>query len=211
MGKEAKVRLGDFMNRVQKDFEGSNGIEEFSSRYFDYLKELFSKIDTAKIKLLVDTFEEARANGKTVFFIGNGGSAATASHFANDMGVLKNKNLKHLKAISLCENNSKITAIANDYGYEYIFEKQLESLMEKGDVLVAISASGNSANLVKAVEFVKLNGGKTFSLVGFSGGILKEISDHSLYIPTGDKEFGPVEDIHSILNHLIGSYYTYSK
>ena len=98
---------------------------------------------------------ESRERASSVFFIGNGGSAATASHFANDIAIGTRTDEKPFRAISLCDNQAVITAIANDDGYEEIFSQQLQVLLKKQDVVIAISASGNSPNLIRAIETAK--------------------------------------------------------
>ena len=108
--------------------------------------------------------------------------------------------------MSLTDNTSVITAIGNDFGYEQIFVKQLEAVFKKDDLLVAISASGNSPNILRAVEYVKANRGVTIGLTGFDGGKLKKLLDHVIHVPTEKGEFGPVEDVHMILDHVIGTY-----
>jgi D-sedoheptulose 7-phosphate isomerase len=149
---------------------------------------------------------ETRRNRNTIFFIGNGGSAATASHFANDLQIGTRSPDLPFKAISLSDNQAIITAVGNDFGYEEIFSKQLEALMEKGDLLVAISASGNSPNIVKGCLVAKQKSCLVVGLTGFDGGQLKKLSNLNIHIPSQKGEYGPVEDLHMIVNHLIGSY-----
>ena len=108
--------------------------------------------------------------------------------------------------MSLTDNSSVITAIGNDYGYEQVFVKQLEACLGSGDLLVAISASGNSPNILKAVEYTKENSGITIGLTGFDGGELKKIVDHVLHVPTVKGDYGPVEDVHMMLDHVVGNY-----
>ena len=141
-----------------------------------------------------------------MFFIGNGGSAATASHFANDISIGTNDYDEPFKALSLTDNVSIITAIGNDYGYEDIFVKQLQVLGRADDVVVGISASGNSPNLIKAFEYAKKVGIKTVAITAFDGGKLKTIADEGIHVPTDTKEYGPAEDAHMILDHLVSAY-----
>lgn len=179
---------------------------KFAEAYLDYLCKLLKMVDCEPIGKFVNTLLDARKQGATIFFIGNGGSAATASHFANDIGVGTNSYEKPFRALSLTDNNAVITAIGNDFGYEEIFSRQLAILGKKGDVLVAISASGNSPNLIKAIEYAKRSDIKTVSITAFNGGIIKGLTDESIHIQTGPKEYGPAEDVHMILDHLVGAF-----
>jgi D-sedoheptulose 7-phosphate isomerase len=156
----------------------------------------------------VEEMENTRKQHNSIFFIGNGGSAATASHMANDfgIGVHKNGDQEPFRVLSLTDNVATMTAVANDHGYDNLFVGQLRTLYRKGDMLVAISASGNSPNVIAAAEWVKARGGKVIGLVGFDGGRLKEICDIRIHIKTRKGEYGPVEDVHIILEHLIHSW-----
>ena len=140
-----------------------------------------------------------------IFFVGNGGSASTASHFTSDLSA--GMNLKPFRAISLTDNNSTLTALANDFGYQNVFVKQLEALYRKDDLLVAISASGNSPNILRAVEYVKRLQGITIGLTGFNGGKLLTASDYCVIVPTDQGEYGFVEDVHLIINHIVATYF----
>ena len=142
------------MNEVDRMFK--NNIDNtvgFIKNYFDYLSQVLEKIDKKEIEQFIEILIKARIDKSTIFFIGNGGSAATASHFANDISIGTRTLSKPFKAISLCDNAAIVTAIANDDGYEEVFVQQLRVLYKKNDILVAISASGNSMNLMKAIEF----------------------------------------------------------
>jgi D-sedoheptulose 7-phosphate isomerase len=179
---------------------------EFTRRYLQYLNEVLKSIDPEAIARFVQTLLEARARGATIFFIGNGGSAATASHFANDLAIGTNSYEKPFRVISLTDNQAIITAIGNDFGYEEIFVRQLQVVGKPGDVLVAISASGNSPNLIRAMEYAASANIKTVALTAFDGGCLKQIADDVIHIPTALKEYGPAEDAHMVIDHLVGSY-----
>jgi D-sedoheptulose 7-phosphate isomerase len=178
----------------------------FAEAYFRYLAEVMNRIDKNSIKEFIITLLEARETGNTVFFIGNGGSAATASHFANDLAIGTRTPAKPFRVLALTDNVSVMTAIANDDGYEVVFSQQLEILGKAGDVLVAISASGNSPNLVKAFETAKRMGIRTVALTAFDGGRIKQMADQGIHVPTGLKEYGPAEDAHMILDHLVHAY-----
>ena len=132
-----------------------NNIEKYTEKYFNYLKEILDNVDKKSIKQFVEIILKARERGSSVFFIGNGGSAATASHFANDLSIGTNDYLKPFRVLSLTDNIPVVTAIANDFGYDEVFERQLSVLGKKDDVLIAISASGNSQNLINAIKYAK--------------------------------------------------------
>jgi len=192
------------MNRID-DFY-TEDIEQFSRSYFDYLKEIFDKIDAVEVRKFAEVILDARELGTTIFFIGNGGSAATASHFANDLAFGTNEYKKPFKVMSLNDNVPVLTALGNDFGYDEIFVRQLKVYAKKGDVLVGISASGNSPNLVSAFEYALSSGIKTVALTAFDGGKMKRITDCGIHVPTGIKEYGVAEDVHMILDHLVGNY-----
>ncbi|MBF0231416.1 MAG: SIS domain-containing protein [Desulfamplus sp.] len=194
------------MNKLDEIFNESHNSAEFAEKYIIYLSEVLKKINIQEIVTFIEILQEARDQGKHIFFIGNGGSAATASHFANDLAIGTRSWKKPLKVISLCDNNAIVSAIGNDDGFENIFLQQLQVLMEPEDIVVAISASGNSPNVIKAIRYANENGAKTVGLTAFNGGELRKISVNNIHIPTGNKEYGPAEDGHMILDHLIGSY-----
>ncbi len=178
----------------------------FASAYIDYLSEVLKGIDVSAISRFIQTLLDARDRDATVFFIGNGGSAATASHFANDLAIGTDSYDKPFRAVSLTDNQAIITAIANDFGYEEIFVRQLRILAKPGDVLVGISASGNSLNLLKAFEYAKSSTIQTVAITAFDGGKLKGMADAGIHVPTAPKEYGPAEDAHMMLDHLIGAF-----
>jgi len=186
---------------------GMTNSTEFSDNYLKYLSSLIEKLDRNEIASFVDHVLSIRDYNKSIFFLGNGGSASTASHFVNDISLGSRQFEKPFRAISLCDNQAVITAIANDDGYENIFLQQLQTQAKPGDSMVCISASGNSQNLVKAVEWSKANGIYTISLTAFDGGYLKQHTDLNIHVPTKIGEYGPAEDLHMVICGLIGSYF----
>jgi len=194
------------MNEIDKLYKAKSSPLDFSRGYLDYISNLLGKISEEQLANFIDIILEARTRRSTVYFVGNGGSAATASHFANDIAIGTRTKDRHFKVISLTDNVAVLTAIGNDYGYDHIFTKQLEVLFQPGDVVVGISASGNSANVLNAMEYANNNEGISVGLTGFSGGKLKEVAQHNVHVPTADKEYGPVEDVHMIFDHLLGNY-----
>ena len=194
------------MNNIDQIYSESLSIKDYSKSYIDYLSSVLSNISLTDIKKFIEVLLEARERESSIFFIGNGGSAATASHFANDIAIGTRTYKKPFRAISLCDNQAVITAIANDDGYEKIFSQQLQVLLKKQDVVVAISASGNSSNLIQAINTAKEMSAITVGISAFDGGKMKEMVDVSLHVPTGKGEYGPAEDAHMILDHLVSNY-----
>ena len=178
----------------------------FAEAYLEYLTSVLKTIDAREIGQFIETLLDARESGATIYFIGNGGSAATASHFANDIAIGTNSYEKPFRAVSLTDSNAIITAVGNDFGYEEIFVRQLRVLGRAGDVVVAISASGNSPNLLKTFDYAKNVGIKTVAITAFDGGKMKQIADEGVHVPTAPLEYGPAEDAHMVLDHLVGSY-----
>ncbi|SVB43560.1 uncharacterized protein METZ01_LOCUS196414 [marine metagenome] len=164
------------------------------------------RLDTDEIGRFIETLLDARERGATIFLIGNGGSAATASHWANDLALGTNAYEHPFRALSLTDNVAVLTALGNDLGYDEIFVRQLRILGKKGDVLVGISASGNSPNLLKAFEHSLSVGIKTIAITGFDGGKMKTMADEGIHVPTAPGEYGPAEDVHMVLNHLVCAY-----
>ena len=195
------------MNNLEEIYSGSQSGKDYAKRYVQYLLELLTAIDLQSIEDTIKVFQEARSGGKTIFFIGNGGSAATSSHFCEDLALGTYMNgKKPFKTLSLTDNSAYITALGNDEGYENVFIGQLRSLLNKDDIVVGISGSGNSPNVVKAIEYANANGGITVGLIGFDGGKMKEICQYCIHVKTKKGVYGPVEDIHLILDHMISTY-----
>ena len=194
------------MNKIDQIYNKSLSINDYSKSYIDYLTSVLNSISLSDIEKFTKVLLESRERASSVFFIGNGGSAATASHFANDIAIGTRTDEKPFRAISLCDNQAVITAIANDDGYEEIFSQQLEVLLKKQDVVIAISASGNSPNLIRAIETAKKMSAITVGISAFDGGKMKEMVDVSLHVPTEKGEYGPAEDAHMVLDHLVSSY-----
>ena len=184
-----------------------NTSEIFSNKYLENLSSLISKLDRAAIGRFADLLLESRESGSTTFFLGNGGSASTVSHFVNDVSLGSRQFEKPFRAISLCDNQAVITAIANDDGYENIFLQQLQTLAKTGDTIVCISASGNSQNLIKAIDYANENEIYVVGLTAFDGGYIKENCNLNIHVPTKVGEYGPAEDLHMVVCGLIGSYF----
>jgi D-sedoheptulose 7-phosphate isomerase len=166
-----------------------------------------NKIDEIKVAEVITAIEKAGEEDKAIYLIGNGGSAVIASHLARDISIgTRSKGKKIFKAISLVDNMAVITAIANDENYTKVFIRQLEAVLQPGDLVISFSVSGNSSNIIEAVEYAREKGAFTIGCTGFDGGKLGKLVDINLHIPTPKGEYGPVEDIFMILGHLIISY-----
>lgn len=187
----------------------SEGIKiKSAEEYLNQLKNNLEILDLKRIDRIVDTLLRAYKNNKQIFIMGNGGSAILASHFACDLRKETLQNIyanqeKKFKITSLTDNIALITAFSNDLGYEYIFSQQLNNLISEGDVVIGISASGNSKNIINAINLAKKNKAITIGFLGFDGGKLKDIVDFKILIKTD--HYGIIEDIHSTLQHMICS------
>jgi D-sedoheptulose 7-phosphate isomerase len=195
------------MNRIEQLLAGAGDATTYARGYAARIIALLEQLDVSAVGRLANLLLEARAAGRTVFVAGNGGSAATASHWALDlMHGTHVTGSPPLRAISLVDSIAGITALANDRDFGHVFEAQLEKLLQPEDVLVVISASGNSSNVIRAVRYANAHGGKTVGVLGFDGGHLKEICQLAVVVPTAPGEYGPVEDIHLFLNHALTTW-----
>jgi len=170
--------------------------------YLNELQDLIDRLPVEQIDRVIEVLREARRQRKQIFTMGNGGSASTASHFVCDLA--KNTRLENyppFRVIGLSDNIPAMLAYANDEGYENVFSQQLASLVEPGDVVIAISASGNSPNVLKAVEVARKAGATTIGFTGFDGGKLAGMVDINLLVPSHSIE--QVEDLHLVLEHMI--------
>lgn len=172
------------------------------SQYLTHLIEILENFPIKKLEEITKILEHARDNQSSIFICGNGGSWATAAHMVCDFGKnTRTGKSKRLKVIGLGDNIPSLTAYANDEGYERVFAEQLISLMKPADVLIAISGSGNSPNILRAIETAEQLQGVTIGLTGFQGGQLKNLVDHCLVVPSDSIEI--VEDCHMIIDHLL--------
>jgi D-sedoheptulose 7-phosphate isomerase len=179
-------------------------VKLIAGEYVRAFTELLGNIDLGAVQRVVDHLRRARDSGGTVYIAGNGGSAATASHWANDLGkTIKPSSRAFMRVICLSDNVPWLTALANDEGYDRVFSGQLENFAGPGDLFFAISASGNSRNLVEAVELARAREAGTVGLLGFDGGALKGLVDEFLWLPTEQGEYGLVESGHSVLCDIL--------
>jgi|TARA_B100001250_G_scaffold66509_1_gene53019 D-sedoheptulose 7-phosphate isomerase len=185
--------------------------KEVVKNYFDnYKKRLFDLIESTDINKMTEVIElmiNAFKINSTIYVCGNGGSAATASHMQADFSFFTRYFTDFRpKVKALTDNLPLISAIGNDKSFDQIFVEQLKGNFKKGDILICISASGNSKNLINAVDYVKKNDGKSIGFLGFDGGELLKLCDISLYNKGVNKDYGPIEDVHMIFNHFIVNY-----
>ncbi len=189
----------------------NNILLDFLDGYQTKLSTVIQQIDKKQIADVINVILSVAEKQGTVYLLGNGGSAATASHMENDFncGLLKVPN-KIFNFRCLADNASTLTALSNDFGYDDVFKIQLKGKLKPDDLVLAISGSGNSINILKAVKYAKEMGNCVVALTGFNGGKLYEMADHNLHIPIDDMQI--TEDIHIVLNHMmvcaIKSYYS---
>lgn len=175
----------------------------------DYVARLQLALDDLDRDLmgqLRDSLRRAYLNDKQVFIIGNGGSSSTASHMAADLA--KNTigpNMKRFKVATLSENASIVTALANDVGYENVFYEQLVNVICAGDILIVVSASGNSPNVLKAIRYARRQSAETVGLLGFGGGTAADLVDIPIVVKS--RSYGIVEDVHLSINHMLVEFF----
>jgi D-sedoheptulose 7-phosphate isomerase len=181
-----------------------NGPKQFAAMFLREFEKLLQQVNLEAIERIYQILRSARDRGATIYIAGNGGSAATAAHWVNDLGKgAKESRRLPVRVMSLCDNVSWLTALANDEGYDRVFTGQLENFAKPGDVLVVLSASGNSTNLLRAVELARARGLTTVGFLGFDGGALKSMVDEVLLLPTRKGAYGLVESGHDLMCHIL--------
>lgn len=178
--------------------------------YRSGLKAVLDSLESDDIHGFIAYIQEAYEEGRQVFIVGNGGSASTASHMACDLaksvlGKQIDSRTRRFRAIALTDNMALLTAWGNDVSYEQVFAEQLRNLANGGDVLVVITGSGNSPNVVEAVRAGRELGLKSVGLLGFDGGAVRDLLDYAVVVPSDN--YGYIEDAHMILNHLMTEYF----
>lgn len=182
----------------------------FAESYKQHTIDTVKSIDTKKVHQAIEWFREARATNKHIFICGNGGSASTASHMVCD--VIKGASFQResrFRMMALTDSLSTITAYSNDVSYDCVFAEQLKNFAEPGDVVMAISGSGNSPNVLHAVEFANKLGCKTIGLTGRDGGKLGPLSQLNIHVPF--HHMGRIEDAHLIICHMIAYHFMEEK
>ena len=169
--------------------------------YLNRLQETIKRLDREEINKFINMLLDARDTDKQIFIMGNGGSASTASHFCCDFNKGSSYGFnKRFKFICLNDNVPGMMAYANDVSYDDVFVEQLKNFFNPGDYVIGISGSGNSKNVLKAIEYANANGGITIGLTGFNGGKLKQICTHSVNMNVDDMQIS--EDLHMVMDHL---------
>jgi len=175
---------------------------ELIQNYISTLQLTMDQLSPQSIADVIAVLQQARVRGSQVFILGNGGSASTASHFACDLAKnTRQEGLPHFRVIGLTDNMAMFSALANDEGYENVFSEQLASLVRPGDIVIAISASGNSKNVIRAVDIAHRLGATVVGFTGFDGGDLRQLANFNIHV--GSNIIEHVEDIHLMLEHLI--------
>ncbi len=193
------------MSQTTDWFDATDGPEAFASAYLSHVRGVLAAVDRASVAAAIELLDATRTAAGRVWVIGNGGSAAAASHFANDLVAVVGS--PPFTAFSLTDNPAVLTAIANDHGYADVFARQLHGRCRAGDLVVAISASGNSGNVLRAVDVAHACGAHVLALSGFDGGgALAAAADAAVIVPSRAGEYGPVEGTFSVLLHVIANY-----
>lgn len=188
------------MNNIKSNKDFVN----FTKNYIDNINNLFNDEITAQIKLLADDIQKSWLNRSSIYICGNGGSAGNAMHIANDfhygVGCNSNSQSPGIRFIALPSNPSIITCLANDIGYENIYSHQLEVLAEQSDILIVLSGSGNSANVINALQYASTKKIKSYAVLAFDGGQCKNLADVPIHFKINDMQIA--EDVQLILFHI---------
>jgi len=189
---------------------GGLDVKAFARWYREKSLEQWNALDLEALSRVAAVLEEAQKNGRFIWVCGNGGSASSSSHVGCDFGKTAAKaGAKALKAISLSDNAAFITAVSNDISFDEIFSRQLENVLAPGDVVVFLTGSGNSQNLIKAAELSRSRGAKVVGLLGFDGGKIKSMCDESILIASD--QYGVIEDLHMAVAHILTFYLKQKK
>ncbi len=180
-------------------------MEELIAKYRTIALNNLDSIDVEIFQKSVTIIQRAIEQNKAIYLMGNGGSASTANHFVNDLINIRNRTQSHSIISSLSSNNAVITCIGNDFGFDYIFSKQLDNILTQGDLVIAFSVSGNSRNILNTLPIIKNKNATLISFTGFDGGHLAQESEINFHIqaPTSEKMFGPAEGLHLYYGHLL--------
>lgn len=199
-------------NALESLFRSSSTSAEYAQSFFGRLHEVLSRVSPEAVGQVIEALERAQAENRSIFFVANGGSAAVASHIVNDLcanNIVPGK--RGFRAFCLADNVESVTAIANDSCFENIFCNQLACHMCPGDVVVGLSVSGNSENIIRAIDYANDHGGLTIGWAGMDGGKLLKKAKIGIAIPSTRDEYGPVEDIFSNIGHIITGYITMKR
>jgi D-sedoheptulose 7-phosphate isomerase len=185
------------------------GTAEYLQAYMGRVSQMVLAIDSVRLTAVVDAVEEIIAHDRAIFLMGNGGSSASAAHFVNDLGPNSLvADAPGVRVFNLTDNVASLSAVANDSGYESVFHLQLKTWLRPGDLVMGFSVSGNSPNVLKAAAFASENGCRVIGFTGFDGGKLGAFSDIHVNFPATCDEYGPVEDMFSVVGHAISGLIT---
>jgi D-sedoheptulose 7-phosphate isomerase len=184
--------------------------DDYVKSFFDEIRKCIEEIDLKKLKEISNVLYTAWKNDRQVFLLGNGGSASQASHMAadiskNTLGRIYDPRIKRFKIMALTDNLSLMTAYANDVGYDEVFSQQMRNLINEHDVVIVITGSGNSPNVLRAVEYAKKCNAITIGLLGFDGGKVKDMLDYEMTVKS--KDYGVIESVHPAIHHLMVGYF----
>jgi len=183
-------------------YEAEEAFADGIADYLGRLKDVIDKIDIGEITTVMGRLLAAYDRHAAVYIFGNGGSASTASHFVNDFNKGVSAGLdRGFRFYCLNDNVATVMAVANDLSYDQVFALQLRNYLRDGDLVIAISGSGNSPNVLRAIEYAQTRAVETVGLVGYGGGRLKELVDHCVHVPVDDMQ--KVEDLHLVVNHIM--------
>lgn len=197
------------MSSIRKAFEKSESFNQFLEKYSEIFQESFDQLQSIDFAPVVATILECHEKGKKILVMGNGGSAANASHIATGLSFITRKWDKPLRSMSLSGDAILMTSLSNDFSYEDLFYRQLQIHLEEGDLVMALSVSGNSKNVIRGIEYAKSRGNKTIAFLGSDGGQLLPLIDLPIHIKNDECLFGLTEDVHMILGHALSYYLEY--
>jgi D-sedoheptulose 7-phosphate isomerase len=192
---------------LKSTFKKSADAAGYIGSYMARIGQMVNAVDAAALSAVVEKLETAIEQDKSIFLLGNGGSSAAASHMVNDLGANSlTEGAPGVRIFNLTDNIASVTAAANDAGYEDIFLLQLKSYLRSGDLVIGFSVSGNSPNIIRALTYAREMGCATIGFTGFDGGQLRIISDVHVNFPSTKDEYGPVEDMFSIVGHAVSGF-----
>ena len=195
------------MNAIEEIFNNAESPADYAQNYANHMCKVMEALDNDAVAELIGLVEAAAVEDKSVIICANGGSASVATHYVNDLSansVIDGQ--PGYRVISLTDNSSSLTALGNDASFDQVFEIQLKANMRAGDLVIFMSVSGNSPNLVRGIEYANANGAKTVACTGMMGGKLKDLAQLSIHTPSTADEYGPIEDIFSVIMHSVTSY-----
>ena len=198
------------MSVIEQAYKQSQDFNGFLARYLDYYTEILGQLREQDFTPVLEALLEAHQQDKKIIIMGNGGSAANANHLSTGLSYITRTWERPLRSISLSNDALLITSLANDFSFADIFYRQLQVHLQPGDVVIALSVSGQSANVLKGLEYARSKGNTCLGLTGRDGGQLKALVNHVVHIKTPQALFGVTEDIHMVLGHALTYYLEYA-